>query len=162
MPTAPPRILSFYRADPWRRIRRVLLLGPGALTLGGVVIALSFLTRQSARTRVDAAAVGFVLIAGGAVYTQAEMQRILRDELLLVLRIDGVVIQATTEPGGETLISWDELTAARWDPSRAELILERVKGESVVLSRPLAGITGRDLAETIASTKRKIAMNLVR
>jgi hypothetical protein len=158
-------------------MRRVLLLGPGALSLGGVVIAFSFLAHHAARTRVDAAAAGFLLIAGGALYTLAGMQRILRDELLLVLRTDGIVIQgaaapaaatatATATPAGppaaETLILWDELTAARWDASRGELILERAAGRPVVLSRPFARISGRELAESIAATKRRVAMNLVR
>jgi hypothetical protein len=162
MPPDVPRILSFYRVDPWTRMRRVLLLGPAALTLGGVVMALSFVTHQSPRIRVDAAAAGFVLVAGGALYTLASMQRILRDDLVLVLRSDGIVIQAAAQPGGETLIPWDELTAARWDPSRAELILERESGEPVVLTRPFARIGGRELAASIAAAKRRIAMNLVR
>jgi hypothetical protein len=162
MPAEGPRVLSFYRADPWRRIRRVLLLGPTTLTLGGLVIALSFLAHQPARVRVDAAAAGFVLVAGGALYTLAAMQRILRDEVVLLLRTDGVTIQSPAEPGGETHIPWDELTAARWDPSRAEIVLERAGTQPVVLTRPFARVTGRELAETIAVTKRRVAMNLVR
>jgi hypothetical protein len=162
MAAGAPRVLSFYRADPWRRMRRVLLLGPAALTLGGIVIALSFVTHQPARLRIDAAAAGFVLIAGGALYTLLGMQRILRDELVLVLRTDGVTIQPATPPSGETLIPWDELTAARWDASRAELVLERASGEPIVLSRPFAGVTGRELAEKITAAKRRVAMNLVR
>jgi hypothetical protein len=162
MPTDAPRILSFYRVDPRKRMGRVLVLGPGVLTLGGVIIALSFLTQQAERTRVGAATAGFVLIAGGAAYTMVAMQLILRDELLLVVRTDGVVIQAGGNPGGETLIPWDELTAVRWDSSRAELILERASCEPVVLSRAFAGISGRELAESIAATKRRLAMNLVR
>jgi hypothetical protein len=162
MPADVPRLLSFYRADPWGRIRRVLLLGPTALTLGGLVIALSFLTHQPARFRVDAAAAGFLLIAGGALYTLVAMQHILRDELMLLLRTDGVIIQSAAEPGGETLIAWDDLTAARWDPARSEIVLECARAKPVVLARPFAGVTGRELAQTIAATKRRVAMNLVR
>ena len=156
MPEA-PRILSFYRVDPWRRIRRVLLLGPGALATGGLVIAVSFLTRQPLGVRVDAAAVGFVLIAGGALYTLAGMHRILRDDLVLSLRTDGVMLQSE---GRETLVAWDELTRVRWDPGPAELVLERASGEPIVLVRPFARITGRELADRVATTKRRLAMNL--
>jgi hypothetical protein len=159
MPTRGPRIVTFYRADPWARMRRVLLAGPGALTLGGVVIAFSFLTHQPAGRRVDFAAAGFVLIAGGALYTLAGMQRILRDDLSLVLRTDGVVVQSSA---GETFIAWDELIDARWEPSRSELVLERAGGEPVVLGRPFARIGGPELAATIVSTRRKAAMNLLR
>jgi hypothetical protein len=159
MHSGAPRILAFYRADPWARMRRVLFVGPSALTLGGLVIAVSFLTHQPSAVRVDSAAAGFVLIAGGAIYTMAGMQRILRDDLSLVLRTDGVVVQSAA---AETLIAWDELTGARWDSSRAELVLERARGEPLVLARPFARIAGPELAANIASTKRKVAMNLLR
>jgi hypothetical protein len=152
-------MVTFYRADPWKRMRRVLLAGPGALTLGGVVIAVSFLTHQPLSMRVDFAAAGFVLIAGGAIYTLAGMQRILRDDLTLVLRTDGVLIQSSAR---ETFIAWDDLREARWDPSRSELVLERAAGEPIVLARPFARIAGPELAKAIASTRRKAAMNLLR
>jgi hypothetical protein len=159
MPSGAPRIVTFYRVDPWKRMRRVLLAGPGALTLGGVVIAVSFLTHQPQNLRVDFAAAGFILIAGGAIYTLAGMQRILRDDLTLVLLTDGVLIQSSAR---ETFIVWDELEDVRWDPSRSELVLERAGGEAVVLTRPFARIDGKELAGVIASTRRKAAMNLLR
>jgi hypothetical protein len=140
-------------------MRRVLVAGPSALTLGGVVIAFSFLTHQPPFARVDFAAAGFVLIAGGAIYTLAGMQRILRDDVSLVLRTDGVLLEASAR---ETFIAWDELIDARWDPSRSELVLERARGEPVVLGRPFARIGGQELARTIVSTRRKAAMNLLR
>jgi hypothetical protein len=157
MPSETPRLLSFYRADPWRRMRRVLLVGPGTLAAGGVVIAVSFLARQALLVRVDAAAAGFLLIAGGAAYTLAGMHRILRDDVVLALRTDGVMVQAG---GRDIVIPWDELTAVRWDAPRSALILERSHGEPIVFLRPFARITGRELAEGIAMTKRRVAMKL--
>jgi hypothetical protein len=159
MPAAGPRIVTFFRADQWSRMRRILLAGPGALTLGGVVIAFSFLTHQPSGRRVDFAAAGFVLIAGGAIYTLVGMQRILRDDVSLVLRNDGVAVQSSAR---ETFIAWDELTDARWDSSRSELVLERAAGDPVVIGGPFARIGGRELVATIVSTRRKAALNLLR
>lgn len=156
MPEA-PRILAFYRVNPWARMRRVLLVGPGVLSTGCLVIAVSFLARQPMSTRVDAAAAGFVLIAGGAIYTLASMHRILRDDVVLSVRTDGVMIESDRQ---ETLVAWDQLNGARWDPARAELVLERANGAPIRFARPFARITGRELADRIATAKRRIAMNL--
>jgi hypothetical protein len=153
-----PRIIEYYRADAWPAMRRVLVAGPVVLTLGALVIAFSFLTRPPHAVRLEAGAFGFVLIAAGALATAVGMQRILRDELFLALRSDGVVIQS---PAGETLVGWDDLRAARWEADRAALVLERRAGDPIVLSRPFSRIAGRALAERILAVKRKAAMNLL-
>jgi hypothetical protein len=154
-----PRIVEWYRADSWPRMRRILLVGPALLTLGGLVIAVSFLTHQPRAVRVDAAALGFVLVAGGAIFTMVGMQRILREDLYLALRSDGIVVHSSA---GETLVPWDELREARWDEVRAELVLLCAGAEPIVLARPFAGIGGRDLAARVAAVRRKAAMKLLR
>jgi hypothetical protein len=156
---AAPRILSFYRAVHWGRMRRVLLLGPSVLASGGLVVAVSFLTRQPPGVRTAAAAAGLVLVAGGALYTLAGMHRILRDDVVLALRTDGLAL-TLQDPARELFIEWDALEAARWDASSAQLILQRRGASDVVLARPFAGISGKDLAQRIAVTKRRLAMNL--
>ena len=155
----PPRIIEWFRADPWPRVRRVLLIGPGLLTLGGLVVAGSFLTRQPLSIRIDAAVVGLVLVAAGAIYTAFGMHKILRNDVVLALRTDGVVLQRADV---ETFVPWDELTAARWDASRGELVLARVTGEPIAVPRAFARTTGPALAGLIVATKRKVAMNLLR
>jgi hypothetical protein len=159
VPATAPRILSFYRAVHWARMRRVLLLGPGTLAAGCLVVAISFLTRQPAGVRTAATAAGLVLVAGGALYTLAGMHRILRDDIVIVLRTDGLAL-TLQEPARELFIEWDELEAARWDAPSARLILERRSTSEVILTRPFAGISGKDLAARIAATKRRLAMNL--
>ena len=151
-------MLSFYRAAPWARMRRVLLVGPSALACGGLVVAVSFLTREPPGVRTAAAAAGLVLVAGGALFTLAGMHRILRDDVVIALRTDGLAL-TLQEPARELFIAWDDLTAARWDPSAEELVLER-SGETVIVTGSFAGISGKELAERIAATKRRIAMNL--
>lgn len=152
-----PRILEWYRADPWPRMRRVLLVGPTILTLGGLVIAVSFLTRQPADVRAMAVVVGFGLIIGGAGFTLASMHAILRSEVSLVLRTDGVLVQSAS---AETLVPWDDLRDVRWDAVAAALVLERSSGEAVVVGRPPARMAGPELAARVLQQKRRTAMNL--
>jgi hypothetical protein len=154
-----PRIVEWYRADPWPRMRRILLVGPTLLTLGGLVIAVSFLTHLPHAVRMHAAALGFGLVAGGAVFTMVGMQRILREDLYLALRSDGLVVHSSAS---ETLVPWDELREARWDETRAELVLLPAAGEPIVLPWPFAGIGGRDLAARVGAVRRKAAMKLLR
>jgi len=152
-----PRILEWYRADPWPRMRRVLLVGPTILTLGGLVIAVSFLTRQTPDVRATAVVLGFALILGGAGFTLASMHGILRSEVSLVVRTDGVFVQSAS---AETLVPWDELLDVRWDAGAGALVLERSSGEPVVVARPPARMAGPDLANRVLQHKRKAAMNL--
>ncbi len=158
-PDARPRIVEWYRADPWPRMRPVLLVGPPLLTLGGLVVAVSFLTHQPRDVRLVAAVVGLGLVAGGALFTMVGMQWTLRDDTYLALRTDGVVIQAS---GREVVIGWDELESAGWDPSRRELVLSRKLGARVVLGRPFARISGPALAARVTAVQRRITMNLIR
>jgi hypothetical protein len=139
-------------------MRGVLLAGPSVLTSGGLVIAVSFLASQSQRVRFDAAVAGFVLVAGGAIYTMIAMQRILRDETYLALRTDGIAIRLA---GRETIVGWDELSEARWDPARGELVLERTDGAALSISQRFARATGPELCARISQTKRRAAMNML-
>src|SRR5580692_5606218 len=88
-----PRIVEWYRADPWPRMRRALIIGPAVLTLGGVVVAASFLTYQPLNVRIGAAVLGLALVLSGALFSVMGMQRILRDEVSLALRTDGVALR---------------------------------------------------------------------
>jgi hypothetical protein len=152
-----PHILEWYRADPWPRMRRVMVTGTTILTVGGLVIAVSFLTRQPPDIRVFATLAGFVLVGCGAAVTLAGMHRILRDEVSLVLRTDGVVVQSDAS---ETLVPWDELVSARWDPQASSLVLERSAGAPLVVAGPRARLGGDELAAKVLQHKRRAAMNL--
>jgi hypothetical protein len=138
-------------------MRRVLLVGPSILTLGGLVIAVSFLTRQPADVRLAAALAGFALVFGGAAFTLLGMHRILRNEVSLVLRTDGVFVQSATS---ETLVLWDDLGEVRWDPQAGSLVLETTAGEALVVARPPARMAGPELVAKVLQLKRRAAMNL--
>jgi hypothetical protein len=139
-------------------MRSVLVAGPAVLTSGGLVIAVSFLASQSQRVRFDAAIAGFVLVAGGAIFTMIGMQRILRDETYVALRTDGIALRVA---GQETLVGWDELAEARWDAARGEIVLERTDGSLLAVAHRFARATGPELCARIAQTKRRAAMNML-
>jgi hypothetical protein len=153
------RMVEWFRVDPWPRIRAVLLTGPPILTLGALVVALSFLTRASPSARVAAVVAGMALVAGGALYTMLAMQRVLYAETFVVLRTDGIGVQNAS---GETFVPWDEVEDARWDSTRGALVIVRTGGAEVTVSKRFAGIHGSDLARRILGTKRKAAMHLLR
>ena len=153
----PPRMLDWYRADSWPRMRRVLVVGPAVLSLGGLVVAVSFATRQPAFVRDFADIAGLLLVAAGALVTMAGMHRILRDDSYLSIRTDGIMVHAAAR---ETFVPWDDLVGARWDESRPALLLERRAGEGVVVAHRFAHIAGPALAERIEQARRRAAMGM--
>ena len=157
--TEPVRILDWYRADTSARVRRILMVAPALMSFGGIVIAISFLSHQSQRVRVDAAAVGFVLIAASSVFTAATMYRILREDGSVTLRTDGVAVQSS---GQETVVAWADLEAARWDLDQGALVLERRGAAPVVVAWTPAKISGPALAERLERDRQRAAMGLLR
>jgi hypothetical protein len=159
MDSSRPRIVDWFRTDASRRMRRALVIGPLLLTTGGLVIAISFLTRQPASVRVESAFAGFVLIAGAAAFTLASMQGILRDEISVVVRTDAVVVQSAR---GDIVVPWGDLREARWDAAEGALILERIAGagEAVVVRRSFARATGADVAGRVQQQKRRADLGL--
>ncbi len=155
----PVRILEWYRPDTSVRVRRILIIAPALMSLSGVVIGLSFLTHQPEQVRTGAAAIGFVMVAGSAIFTAGAMHRILRDDGSLTLRTDGVSVQSS---GRETLVAWADLESARWDSTRGVLVLERRGSESVLVAWSPARVSGPELAERIEHDRRKAAMGLLR
>jgi hypothetical protein len=86
------------------------------------------------------------------------MHRLLREDLYLALRTDGVMVQS---PAGEMLVPWDDLEEVRWDEPSAALVLRRAAAEPIVLTRPFAGIGGQALAARVVAVRRKVAMKLM-
>jgi hypothetical protein len=154
-----PTVLEWYRVDNSRRIRRVLFGGTGVLTVGGLVVAVSFITRQSHDVRLAAAAIGFTCVFGGALFTMIAMHRTLRDEDSVTLRTDGVAVRAG---GDETVVAWSDLERAKFDAGRAVVVLERKGGDPVVIARKHAGIGLPALAVRIEDTRRKASFGMLR
>jgi hypothetical protein len=139
-------------------MRRVLVVGPAVLTAGGLVIALTFAVHLARAARIDCTLAGLALVAGGASLTAVNMQRLLREEVSLALRTDGIAVQSA---GTESFVSWDELERARWDEGGPALVLERRNAAPLVITRRFARIEGPALAARVQAAKRKAAMNLL-
>jgi hypothetical protein len=158
------RIVDWFRVDPSSQMRRILIAGPGLLTLGGLVVAVQFATRAPSNLRAMSAAIGLLLVASGAGFTLAAMYRILRDDTYLAIRTDGVIYRAASTGSDadtqETLIGWDDLARARWDGPTGAIVLERVDGEPLVVARRFAGVTGPALATRIERARQRAAMGL--
>ncbi len=69
----------------------------------GLVIAVSFLTRQPEHVRELSAAFGIVVVAGSAAFTSFSMRAILKEDSSISLRTDGVAFQVGS---AETLVLW--------------------------------------------------------
>jgi len=155
---APPVILDWYRTDPWPRMRRLLIAGPSLLSLGGLVVAVSFAARQPENVRSAAAVVGLALVASGAGVALVGMSRILRDDAYLAIRTDGVMLRSLSR---ETLLVWSELARARWDAPSAQLVLERTEGDPIVVGDRFARIEGPALAEKLELSRRRASMGML-
>jgi hypothetical protein len=153
----PVQMVDWYRVDAWPRMRRVLIAGPALLTLGGLVVAVSFATREPASVRELADIAGLFLVATGAAVTMAGMHRILRDDAYLSIRTDGVLFHAASV---ETFVAWDDLRLARWDAGLPAIHLERRGGDAIVVAHRFAAIEGPALAERIERARRRAAMGM--
>jgi hypothetical protein len=157
------RIVEWYRPDHGRRLRRILIAGPGILTLGALLIALSFTARHAAELRVAEVLAGLGLVASGAAFTAASMYWTLRQDAYIALRTDGLAVHAASASAPqETFIPWDALARASWDSGSGEVRLEQVDGRVIVVTRTYAGITLSDLAQRIEQTRRRAAMGFLR
>ncbi len=157
------RIVEWYRADQGSRIRRVLVVGPGVLTLGGLVVAVSFIAHAGHDLRAAAGAAGLALVAGGAVFTMTAMYRILRSDAYVSIRTDGLALHAgSASVADETVVAWDSIAIARWDEAREAIIVERVDGEPLTIARRFARISGPELARRLEQARRRAAMGMLR
>jgi hypothetical protein len=154
-------IVDWYRVDNGPRMRRVLIAGPSLLSLGGVIMGVSFLTREPYAVRACAAIFGIAVVAMGGALTMGGMYRILRDDTYLAIRTDGVLLRtAATGDSAEVLVPWDGLTRARWDRDRAVLVLERKEGEALEVATRFAGMAGQPLADRIEQARRRVSLGI--
>jgi hypothetical protein len=152
-------IVDWFRADNSRRMGRVLVTGAASMLSGGLVIAVSFLTRQPEHVRQLSAAFGIVMVASSAAYTSFGMRAILKEDSSISLRTDGVSFQVGST---ETLVLWSDVGSAKWDEEHRSLVIERVGAEPLVVPWRPARISGPDLAARIERDKQRASMGLLR
>jgi hypothetical protein len=118
-------LIEVHRVDQTGRVRRALLTGASILTVGALVVAISFLTRQPERVRQIAAVIGLVFTVAGALTTVIRMHAALRDDAYLAVRDDGILIQSRIA-APPTFLPWSELTRIHCDADA--LVFERESG----------------------------------
>jgi hypothetical protein len=156
-----PEIVSFYRIDPWVRMRRALTFGSTVVTLGALVMAVSFLTHQSEHLRMVAAICGIGTVILGAASAVFGMQRVLRDDRCIVVRTDGLVSQVN---GAETFMEWDSIASIRLEVDSGVIVVER-RGEHAALRMQggtFRGWTSATLAVELDGMRRKASFGMLR
>jgi hypothetical protein len=156
-----PEIVSFYRVDPWMRMRRALTFGSTVVTLGALVMGLSFLTHQNEHVRMVAASGGIATVVLGAGAAVFGMQRVLADDRCIVVRTDGLVSQVN---GAETFMAWDSIAAIRLEPGGGAIVVER-RGEEAELrmvGSAFRGWTSATLAVELDGMRRKASFGMLR
>ena len=157
--TEAPSVISFYRVDQSRRIRRVLIVGAGLITVGAIVMALSFLTRNTDAVRQVATTLGLVCTVAGGLGAVVGMSRALREDTCLVVRTDGLMTQSA---GQETLFRWADIERIRLGADAETIVVVRLDGtEITVADRPFAGTETKALAGELDTMRRKAAWNLL-
>jgi len=156
-----PEIVSFYRIDPWVRMRRALTFGSTMVTLGALVMGVSFVTHQSEHVRMIAAMCGIGTVVLGAASAVFGMQRVLSDDRCIVVRTDGLVSQVN---GAETFMEWDSIASIRLDATGGAIVVER-RGEHAALRMAggtFRGFTSATLAVELDGMRRKASFGMLR
>jgi hypothetical protein len=142
-------------------MRFALAFGSSAVTLGALVMAASFLTRQSEHVRMIAASCGIGTVILGAASAVFGMQRVLSDDRCIVVRTDGLVSQVN---GSETFMAWDSIASIRLDPGVGAIVVER-RGEYAELRMEggtFRGWTSATLAAELDGMRRKASFGMLR
>jgi len=156
-----PEIVSFYRVDPWVRMRRALIFGSTVVTLGALVMGVSFVTHQSEHVRMIAASCGIGTVVVGAVSAVFGMQRVLSDDRCIVVRTDGLVSQVN---GAETFMAWDSIASIRLEAGGGAIVVER-RGDHAELRMQggtFRGWTSATLAVELDGMRRKASFGMLR
>ena len=154
-----PTVVTFFRVDQSRRIRGVLVVGAGLITLGAIIMAFSFITRHTSDFRSVATTVGLACTIAGGLSAVIGMSRALREDTYLVVRTDGLVTQSA---GKETLFRWGDIEKIRVGEDARTIVVLRTDGSSVVVAdQPFAGTDATSLAGELDGMRRKASWNLL-
>ena len=151
-------IVAFYRSDSSRGMRRALVRGALLVSAGALVMVAALVTRQSSDVSMAASCAGVVLIIAGTVAAVVGMQRLLANEACIVVRADGISIEAE---GREEAIAWDDVESIR-SGDRAIVVLRRDGTEVTVGDRRFGGKDARALAAELDGMRRKAGFGLLR
>jgi hypothetical protein len=151
-------VLAFYRSDSSRGMRRALVRGATLVSAGALVMVVAFVTRQSSDVSMAASCLGVILIVAGTVAAVVGMQRLLANEACIVVRADGVSIEAE---GREETIAWDDIESIR--AGDGAIVVTRRDGSELAFSdRRFGGKDARTLSAELDGMRRKAGFGLLR
>jgi hypothetical protein len=157
--TPEPAFLEWYRVDQGARVRRTLVVGAGAVTVGGLVMGAVFLFHLQESVRNAATLVGIGFIIAGALSTAVGMSRVLADDAYLAVSAAGVELHVGGPPVD---LVWADLERIRFDAARGAIVFTRRDGEEVVTSARFAGEDPAALAARLDAMRRKADFGLLR
>jgi hypothetical protein len=154
------QIVTFYRADPAPRMRKVLVPAATLVTIGGLVMVISFLTRQRDDVRILAACIGVVCIVTGSGSAVIGLRRLLADDWCIVVRTDGLMAQLGRE---ETFVPWGDIERIWFDAGpRAIVVDRRTGGDFRVPEQRYRGTTTEKLAKELDGMRLKASFSMLR
>jgi hypothetical protein len=144
--------LEFFRVDPSRAVRRILLPSVLLLTVGPPLVLFSATMKQMPGHAVFGF-IGAALMMCGLLTGFGGIATMILEDRYVAVTEKGLVVHLGRD---ESFHAWDDLTAIRCD--RTHLILEPRAGSPVRV--PFASPTLDKIAERLEDWRRKAAWNL--
>jgi hypothetical protein len=144
-------MLEWYRADRSQRIQRVLVLASMLVTVGAVVGAAAI------RWGHGLAFVALVLVLSGGMSAILGLRGEMRQERWLALRTDGLVY---SRAGRTRRMPWRFIADVRAEGASLVIVLR--SGKRIEIRDRFAGTTRVALSESIARTRQRAELGLLR
>lgn len=152
-------MLEFFRLDRSDVIVPTLGIAIALTMAGSLLVAVGFLMHRGGSPFEHVVTVlGILSTASGPALVFVRLRRVLAEEAFVALRSDGLALH---KGAVETLIAWDELTAARFDEAQKGIVLERRDKEPLLVTDRFSGIDHATLAKRIDDLRRKASFNLL-
>ncbi len=149
--------IEWFRPDPRRRLMPAWIIGSGLLGLGLVATTYGFsqLGRDD-HLGLLGLVVGLSCVACGMLTFTVSALRVLADDTCLGLRVDGLLYRR----GGEIarIIPWHAVGEATADDDGLAVPVQG--GDDLRIRAPFADIEHAEIAERIATTRRRALMGL--
>jgi len=154
-----PFVLEWFRHDRSASVVPTLAVASVCTISGCILVAVGLgVHRFGPSLEMWMTSIGLFATALGPGYAIFRLRNALGNDSYIALRSDGVSVHDGTD---ETLVLWDDLTAAHFDEATGAVVLERREGEPVLVTVRFAGIELPRLAKRIDELRLKAAFNLL-
>lgn len=171
-------IVEWFRVDATRRIARYLAIGATGMAAGSFSIARLVMSAPHAAmvasrspTRhpvlwpasdLDAtttawAAIGFALVIVCGLVAIVGLNRVLREESYLALRVDGVLF---VHGDARRFLRWEQIDDVLHDRGRDAIVLVRDDGERSTIAQRFAGGSSAEIVQKALAVRRRALFGL--